>query len=112
MLYRPLYRGEVVWNRSQKIVKGGTKKQRKREQSEWLTIPAPELRIVSDEVWQRVRARLDDRAVAFPRVGRKLKGRSRHRDESAYLLVGFVRCATCGPVGTESWSTTATARIR
>src|SRR3989454_5988297 len=37
MLYRPLYRGEVVWNRSQKIVKGGTKKQRRRDQSEWLT---------------------------------------------------------------------------
>src|SRR5262249_42101309 len=103
MLYRPLYRGEVVWNRSQKIVKDGTKKQRKREQSEWLTIPAPELRIVSDELWQRVRARLDERALAFPRVGRKLAGRPRHQDESAYLLVGFVRCATCGgPVGTES----------
>src|SRR5262249_30772848 len=102
MLYRPLYRGEVVWNRSQKIVKDGTKKQRKREQSEWLTIPAPELRIVSDELWQRVRARLDERAIAFPRVGRQLAGRPRYPDESAYLLVGFTRCSLCGgPVGTD-----------
>src|SRR5262245_37629848 len=30
MLYRPLYRGEIVWNKSQKINRGGTKKQRKR----------------------------------------------------------------------------------
>src|SRR3989442_1405068 len=41
MLYRPLYRGEVVWNRSQKIVKAGTKKQRKRPEAEWLRKPAP-----------------------------------------------------------------------
>src|SRR6185503_12257117 len=58
MLHRPLYRGEVVWNRSQKIVKGGTKKQRKRPESEWLTFTAPELRIIPDNLWQRVKARL------------------------------------------------------
>jgi site-specific DNA recombinase len=39
MLHRELYRGLVVWNRSQKIVRAGTKKQRKRDQSEWQ--PAP-----------------------------------------------------------------------
>src|SRR3989441_581207 len=105
MLYRPLYRGEVVWNRSQKIVKGGTKKQRRRDQSEWLTFAAPGLRIVADELWQRVKARLDKQASAFPRSQstKKLLGRPRHQDESAYLLVGFVRCAACGgPVGTDS----------
>jgi len=102
MLYRPLYRGEVVWNRSQKIVKGGTKKQRRRDQSEWLTFAAPGLRIVADELWQRVKARLAERATAFPRIGRKFAGRPRYQDESAYLLVGFARCATCGgPVGTD-----------
>src|SRR2546426_7588121 len=94
MLYRPLYRGEVVWNRSQKIVKGGTKKQRRRDQSEWLTFAAPGLRIVADELWQRVKARLAERATAFPRIGRKFAGRPRYQDESAYLLVGFARCAT------------------
>src|SRR3989454_2482427 len=105
MLHRPLYRGEVVWNRSQKIIKGGTKKQRKRPESEWLMLPAPELRIVSEDLWQQVKARLDKQAAAFPRSQstKKLLGRPRHQDESAYLLVGFVRCAACGgPVGTES----------
>jgi site-specific DNA recombinase len=105
MLHRPLYRGEVVWNRSQKVVRGGTKKQRKRDESEWLRFEAPELRIIPDELWQRVKARLNERAALFPRsqTTRKLIGRPRYQDESAYLLVGFVRCSVCGgPVGTES----------
>src|SRR5207237_1082832 len=40
----------------------------------------------------------------FPRSAesKRLLGRPRHQDESAYLLVGFARCASCGgPVGTE-----------
>src|SRR5438093_1612126 len=35
------------------------KKQRQREASEWITLPAPELRIVDEELWQRVKERLD-----------------------------------------------------
>jgi site-specific DNA recombinase len=67
MLYRPLYRGELVWNRSQREVRGGTKKQRKRDESEWLRFEAPGLRIIPDELWQRVKARLNERAALFPR---------------------------------------------
>src|SRR2546427_6760919 len=63
MLYRSLYRGEIVWNRSQKIVKGGTKKQRKRDESEWLRFPAPALRVVPDDLCQRVNARPAERAA-------------------------------------------------
>ena len=40
MLYRPLYRGELVWNRSQRVSRGGTKKQRQRPQAEWLRLEA------------------------------------------------------------------------
>jgi DNA invertase Pin-like site-specific DNA recombinase len=100
MLHRELYRGVVVWNRSQKIVRAGTKKQRKRDESEWIRIEAPELRIVSDDLWQRVKATLDSRAATFPRgADRKLMGRPRYKDESSYLLVGFAKCSTwraCG----------------
>src|SRR5215470_5038730 len=63
MLHRSLYRGEIVWNRSQKVVRAGTKKQRKRPESEWLMLPAPELRVVSAELWQRVKTRLEARAA-------------------------------------------------
>jgi site-specific DNA recombinase len=46
---------------------------------------------------------LDARAAIFPRGSdRKLMGRPRFKDESAYLLVGFAICSTCGgPVGTD-----------
>jgi site-specific DNA recombinase len=103
-LHRELYRGAVVWNRSQKVVRAGTKKQRKRDESEWIRVEAPDLRVVSKDLWQRVKVTLDARAAAFPRGSdRKLMGRPRFKDESSYLLVGFARCSsTCGgPVGTD-----------
>src|SRR5215831_17783550 len=103
MLYRSLYRGEVVWNRSQKIVKGGTKKQRKRDESEWLTLPAPDLRIISDDLWHRVKDRLQRSRAIYARASSgRLLSRPRHRDESAYLLTGFARCGVCsGTIGTD-----------
>src|SRR4029434_9078037 len=103
MLHRELYRGVVVWNKSQKIVRAGTKKQRKRDESEWIRIEAPDLRIVSEDLWDRVQGTLDARAAIFPRgADRKLMGRPRHKDESSYLLVGFAKCSMCGgPVGTD-----------
>jgi len=103
MLHRPLYRGEVIWNRSQKIMKSGTKSQRRRDQSEWITLPAPELRIVDDALWQRVKERLDRAHGLYARnQAGKLLSRPRLKDESAYLLTGFARCSVCqGPIGTD-----------
>src|SRR5262245_21802595 len=58
MLRRPLYAGVMVWNKSQKVMRRGTKGQRKRSRGEWLSHPAPELAIVDNDLWQRVQARL------------------------------------------------------
>ncbi|HKX05671.1 MAG TPA: recombinase family protein [Methylomirabilota bacterium] len=97
MLHRPLYRGEIVWNRSQKIVKGGTKGQRKRDRSEWIILPSPESRIVPEEIAARVQERLDRTAGLYARCGQgRLLSRPQGRDESAYLLTGFIRCGACG----------------
>src|SRR5262249_6987917 len=41
ILQRDLYRGVVLWNRTQAIQRHGTRKQRKRPRSEWLCIDAP-----------------------------------------------------------------------
>lgn len=65
----------IVWNRSQKVTRGGTKKQRKRPAGEWLRFDAPELRIISDELWTAVQARFDEAGRAFPRT-RSWAGRS------------------------------------
>jgi Recombinase zinc beta ribbon domain len=56
-----------------------------------LRIPAPELRIVSDEHWNAVQARFSERQVPYARAGRR-----RQDIESPYLLSGFARCGTCG----------------
>jgi PAS domain-containing protein len=102
MLYRPAYRGELVWGRLQKVTRRGTKRQIHRGKEEWLTVPVPELKIVSDELSQRVKVRLERRATLYPRIGKKLAGRPRYQDESSYLLVGFARCGVCGgAVGTD-----------
>src|SRR5437867_61459 len=44
IIRRELYAGVVVWNRSQKITRRGTKAQRQRPEAEWLRREAPELR--------------------------------------------------------------------
>src|SRR5207244_10955018 len=98
MLYRPLYRGEIVWNQTQRVDRAGTKKKRARPESEWLRLDAPELRIVPDELWQRVCARLESNQQAYARSthGQLVGGPARTDFESAYLLGGFLKCSVCG----------------
>ena len=92
ILHRELYRGEVVWNRSQKIHRRGTKAQRRRNPEEWLRRSAPELRIVPDTVWDAAHARLQRTRNTFrPTAGAP----SRLDSPSPYLLSGLGRC-TCG----------------
>jgi len=88
ILYRPLYKGEIVWNQHEKIIRGGTKKRRQREEKDWIRIEAPDLRIINQDVWESVQARL---------AKVKGTGRSAFRDQdSKYLLTGMARCAHCG----------------
>jgi site-specific DNA recombinase len=97
MLHRELYQGVIVWNRSQKVTRGGTKRQRTRPETDWLRIDAPELRIVPPDVWHMVGARLKRTKVLYPRRNDgRLHGRPDHPDESKYLLTGFAKCAVCG----------------
>jgi site-specific DNA recombinase len=54
--YNELYRGVRVWNRTEKVLHPmkGRKAKRVRPQSEWIWVDVPDLRIVSDELWNRV----------------------------------------------------------
>ncbi len=87
MLRRDRYRGVLVWGKSLKTYRRGTKVRVPREQCDWITVEAPHLRIVTDELWCEAHAQM--RKVA-PR-GRKKGGRP-HR----YLLSGIARCGACG----------------
>ena len=94
ILHRDLYRGVILWNRSQKIVRRGTKARRQRPASEWLRLPAPELQIVSDELWEAAHRRLAGTRNTFrPPAGHP---RARLDLASPYLLSGLGRCALCG----------------
>jgi site-specific DNA recombinase len=94
ILHRELYRGVIVWNRSQKVMRGGTRGQRQRPDSEWLRRPADELRIVSEAAWDAAHRRLAGTRNTFrPRPG---QSRARLDLTSPYLLTGLGRCALCG----------------
>jgi site-specific DNA recombinase len=98
MLRRDLYRGIVWWNRTQTIQRDGTKKKRQRPESEWLRLEAPELRIVSDLLWEQVAARRARNLTAYARGDRgRLLSRPTGEDQrSAYLLSSIAKCVTCG----------------
>jgi site-specific DNA recombinase len=98
ILYRPLYRGTIVWNKTKVISRGGTKTSCRRPASEWDTIDAPALRIVPTELWARVQAKL---AYAGTLYGRRPNGQLVSRPSGAdlrsqYLLSGLAQCAICG----------------
>jgi hypothetical protein len=72
-------------------------KQAARAEAEWLTIPAPDLRIVADEVWTAVHERLADVKRAYLRGTKgQLWGRPERSAEAKYLLTGLTRCGECG----------------
>lgn len=97
-LYRDLYRGVIVWNRTRKRNAWGQARQRARPDAEWMRMDAPHLRIVSDDLWRAAHARLTESRGRYLRAtDGRLYGRPRD-DESAYLLTGFCRCASCGAV--------------
>src|SRR5262249_39037007 len=58
VLKRPLYRGEVVWNRSRKRDGWGQEHKTPRPAADYITISVPDLRIVSDQQWHRAHQRL------------------------------------------------------
>jgi site-specific DNA recombinase len=99
VLQRELYRGVVVWNRSVKrpAHRQGEARQQARPEKEWLRLPVNEdLRIVHDDLWNRVakrRADVEGKASRFA-SGRLCGGTPKH--ESRNLLAGLATCALCG----------------
>lgn len=87
ILLRPLYRGAVSWNRTQKRTPQGIVRQRPRPEADWIGTSAPELRIVDDATWQTVQARFAAREHG--------KGGRPAGSGAKYLLTGLMRCV-CG----------------
>jgi site-specific DNA recombinase len=102
ILHRPLYRGEIVWNEYQKVERGGTKQRQRRTQEQLIRVDAPDLRILSEEVWQQVQKRLKAKQAIYSKsLGQErnrnsLRGPAFRDIESPYLLSGMARCGHCG----------------
>jgi DNA invertase Pin-like site-specific DNA recombinase len=105
ILRRPLYRGEIVWNRTRKRDQWGRHRQSPRHTDEWMRLEVPALRIVAEPLWHASRERLSgvkNRLMAAS--GGRIGQRSRDID-SHYLLPGFSRCGVCaGAMGALSRS--------
>lgn len=88
VLHRSRYRGESVWNRTQKRDRLGALKPTDRDPREWIRVSTPQLRIVSDELWDAAHSR-----IAATRRTTNIRS-TRDRD-SRYLLPGLARCVWC-----------------
>ena len=96
-LNRPLYRGEIVWNQTRKRDRWGQHHASNRPSGDWIRVPAPELRIVDDELWQAAHARLEAaRAIYLRGTNGQAFGRPVLGNPSPYLLTNLASCACCG----------------
>ena len=95
ILHRDLYRGVVVYGKTRNEYRRG---KRVRVEGETpITLDRPELRIISDELWEETHDRMKrTHAVYLRRTGGRLGGKPSSGLESRYLLSGFLRCGVCG----------------
>jgi site-specific DNA recombinase len=68
ILKRPIYRGQIVWNQTRKRDQWGRTDATARPAGEWITIDAPELRIVTDAQWTAARERLNGTKARLARA--------------------------------------------
>ena len=96
MLYRELYIGRVIWNRSKFIRVPGTNKRvrRMRPESEWRVAQREELRIIDQALWERVNTRLQ--AFKDSYHAKKRPGLLPRSETSKFLFSGLLKCGQCG----------------
>lgn len=96
ILNNELYLGRLVWNR-QRFIKdpiSGKRKARLNPKGEWVVTNVPELRIVDDELWNRVQSRQRTLRIDSREDAKGATLNQRHR--SRYLLSGLIKCGLCG----------------
>jgi DNA invertase Pin-like site-specific DNA recombinase len=101
ILNNEMYIGRYIWNRrrSRKKLKSGDREYLLRPSEEWIAISHPELRIVSEDIWQRVKARQRERTAHIgAQVRRGLSELHGYATGAypKYLLSGLLQCGVCG----------------
>lgn len=94
ILNNELYIGKLVWNRLRYIKDPETGKRvsRLNPESAWITQDVADLRIISDDLWQAVKARQEENKADWDTSGLKFWDRKRPR----YLFSGLMSCGVCG----------------
>ncbi|SDF46621.1 recombinase family protein [Limimaricola pyoseonensis] len=95
ILNNELYIGRLVWNRLRyvKDPETGRRVSRLNPESAWVVTEVPELRIVPQELWDRVKARQGK--LELPERGNRGQALTSKR-RARYLLSGMMRCGACG----------------
>ena len=88
MLSNERYRGVLLWGRTGAEYAGRTRKTVVREDAAVVRVVREDLRIVSDELWERAQARTDKALVK--------RGLTVAHGKPKFLLAGLARCAVCG----------------
>jgi site-specific DNA recombinase len=67
VLYRDLYRGVVVWNKTKKRNAWGLERRSIKASADWISVEAPHLRIVSEAEWLAAHGRLEQTRQTYLR---------------------------------------------
>ena len=96
MLFNERYRGRIIWGRTTKVKNPETRRTevRKVPPSEWITKDMPNLRIISEELWEAAHAqnRRKNQKTSSARNG----GMYRTVASRTYLFSGCLQCGLCG----------------
>lgn len=101
ILNNEIYIGRRIFNRRKWVEipndnRGFSRRPRLNPESEWVVRDEPDLRIIDQDLWDRVKARQSEaraaRDVRFNLTGNPLAGAKR----PAHFLSGLVRCGVCG----------------
>ena len=87
ILTNPIYTGKVI-NGKEEIVDFLTSERVRRDQSEWQVVEKPELRIISDELFQRAGELMQSRRDMFHLEHK--------RQSNKYLFSTLIACKKCG----------------
>ena len=97
MLRRDVYIGRIVWNRREFRKRPNTNKRVSllRPEEEWTKpLEMADLRIIDDQLWNRVQSRLAIVGEKYNFKGRP--GLAHRASTSPNLLTGFLKCGVCG----------------